>query len=250
MKKTLLLMGIIAFNGLFYSQFNTGTVSLPTAGMTVKFAVDPTNVTMTLTGDSTSMLGIGFGEAGTGMTAGNDGYIYNTTTNRDYTFSGVGVTPSADASQNWSQVSNTVSGTTRTIVATRTLAGGSEDFAFTNQAGSIAVYYARRAGNTNLGYHGALRDYTTLNFTPTLATNENNLKNQVSVYPNPTKDFVSFANSDKIKSLKVFDINGKLVLSPKSVSDKVDVSKLIQGLYFFEFELLDGSKKFDKIIKE
>ena len=78
----------------------------------------------------------------------------------------------------------------------------------------------------------------------------NNLKNQVSVYSNPTKDFVSFANSDKIKSLKVFDINGKLVLSPKSVSDRVDVSKLIQGLYFFEIELLDGSKKFEKIIKE
>ncbi len=250
MKKTLLLIGIIAFNALFYSQVNTGTVSLPTAGMTVKFDVDATNVTMTLTGDSSSMLGIGFGEAGLGMTEGYDGYIYNTTANRDYTFNGVGATPSADAAQNWSQVSNTVSGTIRTIVATRTLAGGAEDFAFSNLPVPIAIFYSRRAGTTSLGYHGALRDYAALVLTPTLATNENNLKNQVSVFPNPTKDVVSFTNSDKIKTLKVYDSNGKLVLSPKSVMDKLDVSKLTQGFYFIEFELVDGSRKFEKIIKE
>lgn len=250
MKKKLLLIGIIAFNGLFYSQFNTGTVSLPTAGMTVKFAVDATTVTMTLTGDSSSMLGIGFGDDGLGMTSGYDGYIYNTTANRDYTFNGVGATPSADAAQNWSQVSNTVSGTIRTIVATRTLAGGSEDYAFTNLAGPLPIFYSRRAGNLNLGYHGALRDYAALILTPTLGTDENNMKNQVSVFPNPTKDVVSFTNSAQIKTLKIYDSNGKLVLAPKSVLDKIDISKLIKGFYFFELELSDGSRKFEKIIKE
>lgn len=250
MKKTLLFIGLIAVNGLFYSQFNTGTVSLPTAQMTVKFAVDATNVTMTLTGDSSSMLGIGFGEIGGGMTDGYDGYIYNSSVNRDYTFNGVGITPSADASQNWSQISNTVSGTTRTIVAMRTLAGGAEDFAFTNLAGPLAIFYSRRDGTTSLGYHGSLRDYAALTFVPSLATDENSLKNQISVFPNPTKDFVNFANSEKIKSLKVYDSNGKLVLSPKSVMDKIDISKLTQGFYFIEFELLDGSRKFEKIIKE
>lgn len=248
MKKILLLISVIALNSFFYSQFTTGIVSLPTAGMTVKFDVNATNVTMTLTGDNNSMLGIGFGN--NGMNSGADAYIFNSSANRDYTFSGIGITPSADAAQNWSQISNTVVGSVRTIVAQRTLAGGAEDFAFSNAAGNVDVFYARRNGNTSLGNHGALRDYATLIFSASLASNETNLKNQVTVYPNPVKDVLNFTYSDKIKTLKLYDMNGKLVLSPKAVSQKIDVSKLTNGVYFLEVELVDNTKKFEKIIKQ
>ncbi|WP_449400790.1 hypothetical protein [Chryseobacterium wanjuense] len=87
MKKVLLTLSMALATSLGAQFFSTGTVNLPTASMTVKIVTDPTTVTMTLTGDSNSMLGIGFGSSG--MAAGADGFIYNSSANRDYTFNGV-----------------------------------------------------------------------------------------------------------------------------------------------------------------
>ncbi len=111
--------------------------------MTVKLDTTPTGVTMTVTGDSNSMLGLGFGS--TGMAAGADGFIYNSSANRDYSFSGVPNTPTADTSQDWTETSNTVSGSTRTIVATRSLSGGAGDFAIPNAPGTINIFIPAKA---------------------------------------------------------------------------------------------------------
>lgn len=249
MKKQILFFITSLFLGsLVSAQFSSGIVSLPAASMTVKVDVNASNVTMTLTGDSNAMLGIGFGSDG--MADGSDGYIYNSGANRDYTFSGLGVTPSADAAQDWTQVSNTVAGSSRTIVAQRTLAGGPGDFVFSNAAGSVSIFYAARAGNLALGYHGANRDYATLVMTPSLAVDDIGSLSKVSIYPNPVKDELNFTNSDKISSVKIYDANGKLIRSQKLEGQKISVSELNSGVYFIEIQKADGTVSYEKVIKK
>ena len=147
-KIAILFFFSIAINHAF-AQFSSGTVSLGSSGMTVKLETTSTTVTLTLSGNSNSYLGIGFGTSG--MVNGADGFIYNSTSNRDYTFKGVGVTPSADAAQDWKETSNSIASGIRTVVATRTLAGGAGDKAIANAAGAISIFYAR-GSSTTLAY--------------------------------------------------------------------------------------------------
>ncbi|NIF03920.1 T9SS type A sorting domain-containing protein [Chryseobacterium sp. Tr-659] len=254
MKKVLLVINV-AFASFAWAQFSSGTVNLPTASMTVKLDTTPTGVTMTLTGDSNSMLGIGFGGNGVnsgGMANGSDGFIYNSSANRDYTFIGM-TAPNADAAQDWTETSNTVSGSTRTIVATRSLAGGTGDFAIPNAAGSINIFYARRSGNQALGYHGGNRDYATLTMTAstTLGTGEVVADSKkVSLYPNPAKTAVSFKNFDKIKSIDIYEGSGRKVKTVTPDRESINVEDLKSGNYYLEIQLKDGSVSYEKLIKE
>lgn len=248
MKKILLTLSMALASSLGAQFFSTGTVNLPTASMTVKIVTNPTTVTLTLTGDSSSMLGIGFGNSG--MASGADGFIYNSTANRDYSFNGIGVTPTADPSQDWTVTSNTVSGSTRTIIATRSLSGGSGDFAISNDNASIDIFYARRAGNSALGYHNSLRDYATLTRTSVLATDEVAAESKnIILYPNPAKETVSFKNADKIKSVDIFESTGRKIRSIK-MDKEINVSDLKSGNYYLEITLKDGSTAFEQLIKE
>ena len=51
MKKVLLTLSMALAISVGAQNFSTGTVSLPTASMTVQFVTNPTTITMTLTGD-------------------------------------------------------------------------------------------------------------------------------------------------------------------------------------------------------
>lgn len=246
-KKNLLLCVPFFIGSMLYSQFSSGNVSLPTTAMTVKIDVDATNVTMTLKGSSTAWLGIGFGNDG--MAAGADGYIYNSSASRDYTFSGVGITPSADAAQNWTELSNTVASGVRTLVVRRTLAGGAGDFVFTNSAATIPIFYAKGSTTALANHGGGSRDYATLTLTPFLAVDEADASaRKISVYPNPVTDVINFKNPDQISSVKIYDSAGKLVVNQKPVG-KLDVSELLKGVYFIEIENANGAKTYEKIIK-
>ncbi len=247
MKKVLLPLSMAVATSLG-AQFSSGTVSLPAAAMTVKLDTNATTATLTLTGDSNSMLGIGFGNVG--MASGSDGFIYNSSANRDYTFAGT-TTPTADAAQNWTQTSNTVSGTTRTVVATRTLAGGAGDFAISNAAGNINIFYARTPGSQALGYHSGNRGYATLTLGAILATGEVAAqKNKIILYPNPAKETVNFKNADKIKSVDIFESTGRKIRTVKTEGTELNVSDLKSGNYYFEITLKDGSTVFEQLIKE
>lgn len=249
MKKILLTLSMALASSLGAQFFSTGTVNLPTASMTVKIVTNPTTVTMTLTGDSSSMLGIGFGP--NGMESGADGFIYNSSASRDYIFNGVGVAPTADPSQDWTVTSNTVSGGTRTIIATRSLTGGSGDFAISNDNSSIQIFYARRAGNLAVGNHSTLRDYATLTRTSVLATGEVAAESKnIILYPNPAKETVSFKNAEKIKSVDIFESTGRKIRTVKMDGKEINISDLKSGNYYFEMTLKDGSTAFEKLIKE
>lgn len=54
-----------------------------------------------------------------------------------------------------------------------------------------------------------------------------------SVFPNPTSDFLNISTSDNIESVKVFDMNGRLILSNtyNTSNVKLDVMSLTNGHY-------------------
>ncbi|MCC9073722.1 T9SS type A sorting domain-containing protein [Flavobacterium sp. F-65] len=78
-------------------------------------------------------------------------------------------------------------------------------------------------------------------------------KASLILYPNPSSDFIEInsSNEDKIDSIHVFDLNGKLVmnLSGYNNSNRIDISKLNQGTYIVEFKL-NGASVSKKIIKK
>ncbi|MDQ1097648.1 MULTISPECIES: T9SS type A sorting domain-containing protein [Chryseobacterium] len=257
MKKLLLALSIAAASSLSAQFFSTGTVNLGSSGMTVKMVTSSSNVTLTLTGTSTGYLGLGFGGTGTsgGMASGVDGFIYNsnstTNTNLDYTFGGIGVTPSADASQDWTITSNTVSGGVRTIVATRSLAGGTGDTAFTNSNSSINIFYAVGPSLTLQNNQHSNRGYAVLTRSSALGTSDITVENKgIVLYPNPARETVSFKNADKIKSLDIYETTGKKVKSVELNSKDLDVSDLTSGTYYLELRLKDGTTAYEKLIKE
>ncbi len=249
MKKVLLTLSM-ALATAANAQFSSGNVSLGSTGMTVKLVTSPTQVTITLSGPSTAYLGIGFGNVG--MAAGADGFVYNanSTTNSglDYTFGGIG-NISADPVQNWTMTSNTTTGNVRTVVATRSLSGGTGDFAIANAAGNINIFYAL-GPNLTLQYHQS-RGYATLTMGAVLATGEVAAESKkVVLYPNPAKETVSFKNADKIKSVDIFESTGRKVRTVKMDGEQINVSDLKAGNYYLEISLKDGSAAFEQLIKE
>jgi len=72
----------------------------------------------------------------------------------------------------------------------------------------------------------------------------------INVYPNPTSGMVNIEAQNEIKSLKLNDTSGKLILNKKSNSaqDKIDIHHLPKGVYILSIELKD-QKVIKKIIK-
>jgi hypothetical protein len=71
---------------------------------------------------------------------------------------------------------------------------------------------------------------------------------KVSLFPNPVKDILNFTNADKIKSVKIFDSTGRQMPAQNQVSN-LNVTAFSKGIYFVEIEKLDGTKTYEKFIK-
>lgn len=81
----------------------------------------------------------------------------------------------------------------------------------------------------------------------TLSTDETKVRAVVSVYPNPTPDFINILTDDKVNGVQIFDASGKVVV--KSNGDKkIDVRNLHKGNYIINIETSKSkiSKKFIK----
>lgn len=82
----------------------------------------------------------------------------------------------------------------------------------------------------------------------TLGINELVVEN-VSVYPNPTTDFIYFKVNSKAKlsEVEVFDLSGKLIFTQRVNNETIDLQKLSKGTYFLRFK--NSTIKPIKIIK-
>lgn len=89
-------------------------------------------------------------------------------------------------------------------------------------------------------------DDVTVSATSLLAVSDVN-KKAFSVYPNPTSDYLTF--NQKVNSVQVYDIAGKLVASPAVVDSKIDVKSLQNGTYVLKVNTEAGSTS-HKFIKK
>lgn len=165
MKKILLLTTLLlGAAGLHAQSKATAAVSL-TTGMTAKLELNSTTSTATLTftgpSDRWFALQIGSFTNSGGMQDGADLVYWNGTTLVDANQNGVGITPSIDAVNDWTS-SSTVSGTTRTIVATRAFnTGSNDDFTFVYSDINIDFAWAKASSATNtINAHGTNRGYS------------------------------------------------------------------------------------------
>ena len=73
--------------------------------------------------------------------------------------------------------------------------------------------------------------------------------NSFDVFPNPTTGMVTW-NSSEIRSLIVFDLNGKVLTNVAAdlIGKQVDLSNLTNGIYLVEFNMLNGMKVQQRII--
>lgn len=133
----------------------------PGSGMYFGAVMTTTDITVTLQGPSDRFIAFGFG---TGMSTGNDAIIWSTLGTgaaplqlRDHRMIGQGNEPTVDAQQDWTVISNNVSGGNRTIVASRALStGDANDVTFNFAATTQNLFWSKGPSATNqLQYHGA-----------------------------------------------------------------------------------------------
>ena len=80
-----------------------------------------------------------------------------------------------------------------------------------------------------------------------MGTANNSTTASVSLYPNPTSDFLNF--SGKVSSVQIFDASGRTVSSSKVSNNQVNVTNLEKGVYIVKFETENGTQT-EKFIKK
>ena len=239
-KTTLTLFTLLLTFTLFGQNYTTGTLNL-TVNYTAKVDVNATTniVTLTLNGPSDRYFGFGFSTSN--MQSGNDCVIYTGTAGTglnvlsDRTFAGNQM-PTVDSgtnTQSWNVTTNSVSGNTRTIIATRPRIS-TGDFTFPTTAGSINFAWSHaQSASYALQYHGGgNRGGVVAQFT---LGAENFKFETFTMYPNPTKNIVNIDLPNQIESgvVKIYDSLGRVVKN-KTVSksdNQIIIEDLTTGAY-------------------
>lgn len=80
-----------------------------------------------------------------------------------------------------------------------------------------------------------------------LGLTENN-KNPISIYPNPSSTYININTTEKIKTVTVTDLTGKIILNQQD-SNKIDIHHLSNGVYLININT-DNSQSIQKFIKK
>lgn len=237
MKKASLLIALLALMQMSFAQQRE--TALTTIGsMKVKINLDQatSTATITLVGPSTKWISIGLNTSS--MATNKDVITYGTSLLDQYFVSNSHVAPANDTTNNLTLVSNTVSGTTRTVVMTRPFnTGDAKDYTFTYSMASLGICWGV-GPSTNVASQHSTFGTKTLTFADVLANDTFQLSD-LSVSPNPSNGIFNINAGDltQIKTIRVFDANAQLVREINDFSaqnNAVDLSDLARGLYFME----------------
>lgn len=75
--------------------------------------------------------------------------------------------------------------------------------------------------------------------------------NSIQIYPNPTVSIINIKSNNSIKSIELYDIQGRILETSleNSFESKLDISKRETGIYFLKITTEEGSKV-EKVLKE
>ena len=96
-----------------------------------------------------------------------------------------------------------------------------------------------RSSNVIISGEGVPFKTVIVSQTATLGTN-NNALSIITMYPNPTSDFLNIKSDQKISKIEIYDMSGKLVQTSKMNNEKVSVSKLPKGNYVIKIQTENG----------
>jgi|SRR6218665_541111 len=257
-KITLLMLSLCSL--AFAQQKSTGDIVLsPNNGVSANFTLDnaTSKVTLVFKGPADRWFGMGIGvDQGFSMSDG-DAVVYSAVTapvltDRNY----IGTQqPPRDDSQDWTIVSDDVSGSLRTLVLTRDLTNSdNEDFQMPYDTTSrISIAGVRPASaTTTVAPHGGTANvgYATASFT-TLGTEDFSLNN-AQIYPNPSTGNFTVKTKTALSKINVYTQTGVLVKTIAVENDKsleVKVNGLASGIYLLELQS-NTDKSWKKIIVE
>jgi hypothetical protein len=256
MKKIYIAIVLFTFFTVSVGQTKSaGPVNLGGGLMTLKIDKNSTTskVTVTLTaptGPSDKWFGIGFNA--TGMSSGTDCLYYDNSF-VDAKIIGQG-TPQTDTddTNNWT-VSNTISGTTRTLVLTRDFVGGTGDYTFSYADPGLDIIWAY-GNNTSITSGHQSKGTELLTFS-VLGIEDFAALDKIAIAPNPSNGVftISKNNQTTVSKITVFDTNGKVIKAIDSELNleaiQIDLSKYSSGVYFVEISN-DIDKIVRKIVKE
>jgi len=250
MKKITLLFALCTMLTVSAQEITTGVINF-TSGYSGEIVINATDVTVTFIGPSNLWLGMGFGVSS--MTSGEDVITHDSTGFNDRQFLGIGTPPSTDT-QDWTVITNDVSGGERTLVVTRPVMGtDSSDYVFDNTATSLSLVWAHGDNTDTFGYHGA-NNKAAIVVPLTLGVADQALANSLSVFPVPASDLVTVSIdnfNDENTSLQVYSMLGQLVQTDiaSHKSTVLDISKLTAGIYLLKVSTSTGIAS-TKIVKK
>ncbi|MDR2237596.1 MAG: T9SS type A sorting domain-containing protein [Chryseobacterium sp.] len=84
----------------------------------------------------------------------------------------------------------------------------------------------------------------------TLGTSEVAKKDPLKIYPNPFSDVIGISEMEKVKSISVIDVSGRMIRTIENISSEINLSDLKTGLYILKVQYKDGTNSSHKIIKK
>ncbi len=241
MKKMYVLFMIFGMMTVSQAQTkSTGSVSVG-GGITIKIDLNNASSTATMTLSGPSNVWFTAGLNATSMMANTDCFTVNGSSALDQYLPGNHNAAITDPTNNLTLVSNTVLGSTRTVVVSRPFnTADAKDFTFVyNSIGSLNMIWAV-GPSTNLASQHTSFGSATLTFTTLLGTAAFSSLDDVAIFPNPSNGIFSLSknNSFEISKIRVFDSTAKLIKEIRRGSndqdDIINLSDLSKGLFFIE----------------
>jgi hypothetical protein len=162
--------------------------------------------------------------------------------------------PDVDPTQNWTVTSNTVSGSTRTIVATRTFnTGDANDYVFDyNSTALNLIFTSPGSGDFTVNYHGAGSNRGHFTAPLSVLGIEDFSLEASKISPNPSNGNFVIESKSSLDAINVYSQTGALIRSidgNDSVTLEINLSDLTQGVYFLELKN-ETDKSWKKIVIE
>lgn len=87
----------------------------------------------------------------------------------------------------------------------------------------------------------------------TLSIKENELEKAITIYPNPSKEFVTIdvnSNTIEISNVSILDFQGRIIIEKRANFNKINISKLAKGIYFLKLKTDNNLSITKKLIVE